>query len=359
MWAAALVDILTRYRVLCVDAGGYCRLFRQVEPTSSLSIAVVLLVHILLGFPSLRQNPGAPPGGPAQGQQHPQQQLTSVADTPGGAGGSTTAASTTASVTSSSGVPSEGPPPLQAPEDLGPSMVPRAEAPMLSSYVVDMQRRGVDEESPRSSSTSSSAVSTPVGPSSVSSTQGGGMPPYTLPPPVWSPLRGGTTPPLLSYREFTDRLFCLEVLGALMLSELTPGSVSLRPSKDYGQALLQKSPWILCAAYLDTFLRRYAIGSAAAGVPNPLETVGLAASAEQQQNQPTAGTSSVPGGGGASPPWAQALLDACSKDPLALATMRSVCNTFQAIGARRLVETPASQYSLFLVVVSLLLSVCL
>lgn len=236
-------------------------LFRQVEPSSSLSIAVVLLVHILLGFPSLRQNPGAPPGGIAQGQQHAQQPLTSaVADTSGGAAGNATAASTTASVASSSGVPSEGPPPLQAPDDLGASTVPMAEASMLSSYVVDMQRRGVDEESPRtSSSNSSSSVSTPGGPSSVSSTQGGGMLPYTLPPPVWSPLRGGTTPPLLSYREFTDRLFCLEVLGALMLSELTPGSVSLRPSKDYGQALLQKSPWILCSAYLDTFLRRLSL----------------------------------------------------------------------------------------------------
>lgn len=314
-----------------------------MEPVSSLSIAVVLLVHILLSFPSLRQNPGSPPAILAQQQQKQQQQTVASAAanndraSSAAGGASIAAASTVASVTSSSGVPSEGPPALQPPEDLEPPALPVAEVSMLSSYVVDAQRRGAEADSPRSSiSSSSSAASTPVG----TSIQSGSVPLLSLPPPVWSPLRGGTIPPLLSYREFTDRLFCLEVLGALMLSELTPGSSSLHPSKDYGTALVQKSPWVLCAVYLDAFLRRYAIGSAAAGVPNPLEAVGLASPAEQQQQQqPTAGCSS-------NPAWVFAMLNACSKDPLALATMRSVCSVFQAVGSRRLVETPTSPSAL-------------
>lgn len=329
----------------CVGVGDCRRLFRQVEPISSLSIAVVLLVHILLGFPSLRQNPGAPPGEIAKQQQ--QLASSAVASNDGTAdaagSGSSATVSTTASVISSSGAPAAGPPALQPPEDLASSALPAVEASMLSSYQVDTQRRGADADSPRnSSSNASSIVSTPIGFPNASSAQGSNLLAVALPPPVWSPLRGGTIPPLLSYREFTDRLFCLEILGALMLSELTPGSLSLHPSDDYGTALVQKSPWILCAVYLDAFLRRYAIGSAAAGVPNPIEAVGLAEPLEQQ-HQSAAAEAGDPEKSGSCPPWACAMLNACSKDPLAVATMRNVCSVFQAVGSRRLVETPASQ----------------
>ncbi|CDI75740.1 sec7 domain-containing protein, putative [Eimeria praecox] len=336
-----------------IDAA-VAEIFRQVEPVSSLSTAVVLLVHIVLGFPPIRQNPGASPDCPLQAQQPQQQQqpssdgATSHSRTSGeavarGAGGSSSAPSSVASGQSSSGAHHPGPPPLQPPEDVGLPALPGAELSMLSSYLVDAQRRGLDEDSSRrnssvSSSISSSAVSTPVG-ASASSTQSPGFSSYTLPPPVWSPLRAGTSPQLMTYRAYTDRLFCLELLGALMLSELTPGSPSLRPSKVYGMTLLQNCPWLLCAVYLDTFLRRYSIGTAAGGVPNPLEVVGLAGPTQlrhhqQQEQEATAGSDAN------RPSWAIAILDACSKDPLAQATLRNVCNVFQSIGSRRLVDTP-------------------
>ncbi|KAL8437169.1 hypothetical protein ACSSS7_001148 [Eimeria intestinalis] len=345
--AAAMAPYLRLKSVLAhgvrVDLA-VAELFRQVEPTSSLSIAVVLLVHILLGFPSLRQNPGGIPCG----QQKPLQHLPSSSSASQGAssaaeGASTVAASTLASVVPSSGALSEGPPSLQAPDEMG--HLSLAEGSMLSSYVVGVQRQRYDADTPRSSlSSSSSAGSTTSSSAAVTSGQGSSAPLFNLPPPVWSPLRGGVTPPLVSYREFTDRLFCLEVLGALMLSELTPGSFSLNPSKDYGTALLQKSPWILCAVYLDAFLRRYAIGSAAAGVPNPLEAVGFAGPIEQhrQQYATIAAASRADEQGGSSPAWARAMLDASGRDPSTLATVQSVCSVFQAIGSRRLVETPAS-----------------
>ncbi|KAL8434250.1 hypothetical protein Efla_002015 [Eimeria flavescens] len=348
--AAAIAPYLRLKAVLAhgirVDLA-VAELFRQVEPNSSLSIAVILLVHILLGFPSLRQNPGALVGAQQKQQAPLVQSAVSSQDRAAyaGDGASSAAASTIASVVSSSGGHSEGPPTLQGPEEMVPSSVSIAEVSMLSSYVVDLQRQRCDADSPRGSIISSSsgapAAANSVG---ITSAQCSNMLHFNLPPPVWSPLRGGTIPPLLSYREFTDRLFCLEVLGALMLSELTPGSFSLIPSKDYGTALLQKSPWILCAVYLDAFLRRYAIGSAAAGVPNPLEAVGLANSIDQQRQQqatttPAAGATD---GSDSSPVWARAMLAACGTDPLAQTTVQSVCSVFQAIGSRRLVETPAS-----------------
>ncbi|KAL8447904.1 hypothetical protein Emed_004199 [Eimeria media] len=320
-------------------------LFRQIEPTSSLSIAVVLLVHILLGFPSLRQYPGGIPSGPQKQLQHVPSSSASQGASSVAEGASTAAASSVTSAAPSAGALTEGPPSLQAPDETTHPYFALAEGSMLSSYVVDVQRQRFEAETPRSSlSSSSSASSTTTSSAAVASGQGSGAVLMNLPPPVWSPLRGGMTPSLLSYREFTDRLFCLEVLGALMLSELTPGSFSLNPSKDYGTALLQKSPWILCAVYLDAFLRRYAIGSAAAGVPNPLEAVGLAGPIEQHRQQHAAAGRAAGGDeqGDSSPAWARAMLSACGKDPLAVATVQSVCSVFQAVGSRRLVETPAS-----------------
>ncbi|CDJ49832.1 sec7 domain-containing protein, putative [Eimeria brunetti] len=331
-------------------------IFRQVEPVSSLSTAVVLLVHIVLGFPPIRQNPGASPDCPAQAQQPPQQQQpsfdgatsqnrTSSDAAARGAGGSSSAPSSAQPGQPPCGTHHQGPPPLQPPEELGLPSLPGTELSMLSSYLVDAQRQGLDDDNSRrsssisvSSSISSSAVSTPVG-ASASSAQCPGMSSYSLPPPVWSPLRAGTSPQLMTYRAYTDRLFCLELLGALMLSELTPGSPSLHPSKAYGTALLQNCPWLLCAVYLDTFLRRYSIGTAAGGVPNPLEVVGLAGPAQmrQQQREPEAVGTDVN-----RPSWAVAILDACSSDPLAQATVKSVCNVFQSIGSRRLVDTPTT-----------------
>ncbi|KAL8271258.1 hypothetical protein Esti_004824 [Eimeria stiedai] len=347
--AAAMAPYLRLKAVLAhgihVDLA-VAELFRQVEPTSSLSIAVVLLVHILLGFPSLRRNPGGIPSGQQKQLQHiPSSSATSQGALSAAEGASAAAASTLASVLPSSGALAEGPPSLQAPDEMSHSPLSLAEGSMLSSYVVDVQRQRFDADTPRSSISSRSfASSTTASSAAVASGQGSGVPLFSLPPPVWSPLRGGVSPSLLSYREFTDRLFCLEVLGALMLSELTPGSFSLNPSKDYGKALLQKSPWILCAVYLDAFLRRYAIGSAAAGVPNPLEAVGLAGPIEQhrQQHATIAAAAGADEQGGNSPVWARAMLSACGKDPLALPTVQSVCSVFQAIGSRRLVETPAS-----------------
>lgn len=307
----------------------------------------------MLGFPSVRQNPGASPDCPLQAQQPQQQQQSSSDGAPPqnrgygeaairGGGSSNAAPSSMASGQPVSGAHHQGPPPLQPPEDLALPSLPGAELFMLSSYLIDGQRRYLDDDSSRhnssvSSSISSSAVSTPVG-GNASSVQCPGFSSYTLPPPVWSPLRAGTSPQLMTYRAFTDRLFCLELLGALMLSELTPGSPSMRPSKFYGLALLQNFPWLLCAVYLDTFLRRYSIGTAAGGVPNPLEVLGLAGRTQmtQQQQEATAGTDASMAS------WATAVLNACSKDPLAQATVRNVCNVFQSIGSRRLVDTPTS-----------------
>ncbi|KAL8453879.1 hypothetical protein Emag_001687 [Eimeria magna] len=347
--AAAMAPYLRLKAVLAhgvrVDLA-VAELFRQVEPRSSLSIAVVLLVHILLGFPSLRQYPGGLPSGAQKQLQHlPSSSTASQGASSAAEGASTAAASSLASVVPSSGALTEGPPSLQAPDETSHPSFSLAEGSMLSSYVVDVQRQRFDADTPRSSiSSSSSASSTTASSAAVTSGQGSGALLLDLPPPVWSPLRGGVTPSLLSYRELTDRLFCLEVLGALMLSELTPGSFSLNSSKDYGTALLQKSPWILCAVYLDAFLRRYAIGSAAAGVPNPLEAVGLGGPIEQhrQQQATIGGAVGVDEQGGSSPTWARAMLSACGKDPLAVATVQSVCSVFQAVGSRRLVETPAS-----------------
>ncbi|CDJ27700.1 sec7 domain-containing protein, putative [Eimeria mitis] len=331
-------------------------IFRQVEPVSSLSTAVILLVHIVLGFPPIRQNPGASPDCPLQAQPFQQQQQPSSdaaalqsrsAGEPvtRGVGGSSNTSASVASGQSSSGAHHQGPPPLQPPEDLGLPSLPGTELSMLSSYLVDAQRRGLEDDGSRrsnsvSSSVSSSAVSTPVG-ANAPSTQCPGISSYTLPPPVWSPLRAGTSPQLMTYRAYTDRLFCLELLGALMLSELTPGSLSLRPSKAYGTALLQNCPWLLCAVYLDTFLRRYSIGTAAGGVPNPLEVVGLAGPTQLRQQQQQR-EEAVEGTSANRPPWAVAILDACSKDPLAQATVKNVCNVFQSVGSRRLVDTPTS-----------------
>ncbi|OEH80424.1 sec7 domain-containing protein [Cyclospora cayetanensis] len=169
---------------------------------------------------------------------------------------------------SSTGPAVEGvPPPLQLPEDARHQVPWGGELSMLSSYLDDASRRAIEEDSSSGSSNSGnsgSVASTPEGATSASSASAASGGPYyhSLPPPVWSPLRGGTSPQLLSYRAYTDRLFCLELLGALMLSELTPGSLSLRAAK--------------------------------------------------------------------------------SKDPLAQITMHNVCNVFQAIGSRRLVDTPTA-----------------
>lgn len=329
-----------------------CRVLRQIEPISSLSAAVVLLLHIVSGFPPIRQNPGVPSDCPSQSQLLQQQlhptsaaaasQNRSSGEAPSRVAGCSSGSLTTVTSSASSGTPNHSPSPIQAPEDLGLPCSPGVEQSMLSTYLLDTQRRGVDVDTSRlNSGNISSATCASVG-STATSTQGSGTLPYSLPPPVWSPLRGCVTPQLLTYRAYTDRLFCLELLGALMLSELTPGSLSLHRSKQYGNALLQSSTWLLCAVYLDTFLRRYSIGTAASGVPTPLEVVGLADSTEERQQQQQQPLSGVAGTHADRPLWARAMLDACSKDPLSQATMRSVCNVFQAIGSRRLVDTPTS-----------------